>query len=226
MSSMLTSSGFFVLPASSPLSDDEGTWEVLSQLSAVSAFTLVDLPHGASRREDEDEGEEEEVQEDLELSPRYYGAVIDEDAESCYSVSSRHGFPSLKTEDIIIDLGDNIDAATASTEANIRITFKDALLAGAGGINTAKARALRRPTRRFNYFHQKQKAKTYVKDDDDDDGQRDLLDLDYYSRKAKGFKRYAQATRYSTRLTAKAPALAVVDENDAATVDSDSDSDY
>lgn len=100
---------------------------------------------------------------------------------STVSISTRHGFPALSTSDAVLIDDDNSTAAPV-------LSFKDALLGGAGGITTTKAKALQCTPR---VVIQRKVRKTKPKTIDEKDGD-DPLDWEYYGRKEKGFKRYAR----------------------------------
>eukprot|EP00632_Arachnochrysis_sp_CCMP2950_P004763 CAMPEP_0185708494 /NCGR_PEP_ID=MMETSP1164-20130828/26685_1 /TAXON_ID=1104430 /ORGANISM="Chrysoreinhardia sp, Strain CCMP2950" /LENGTH=133 /DNA_ID=CAMNT_0028375953 /DNA_START=8 /DNA_END=405 /DNA_ORIENTATION=+ len=114
-------------PVVCPRATVEDEWEVVSTVSSIStAFTLVSTAAwwglAADRAEEEDDDEDDRL--------------------STVSVSTRHGFPalsaSLAPEEEEARGGDpGDDAATASTAAPPARSFKDALLHGSGGVDSA-----------------------------------------------------------------------------------------
>mmetsp|Transcript_4153 Transcript_4153/g.12892 ORF Transcript_4153/g.12892 Transcript_4153/m.12892 type:complete len:178 (+) Transcript_4153:166-699(+) len=121
----------------------------------------------------------------------------DDDAASTCSVSTRHGFPALCPDEGVL-----VAAAPA------RATFKEALLVGAGGLDSPASRLLALPARRFHAPVKRRARKPRAAPEDDDD---DPLEFEYYGRKNKGFKRYA---RDGSVLKARLAVLAEDDEED------------
>lgn len=94
------------------------------------------------------------------------------DDDDVMSICTATGFPAL------CDVG---DAATA-----MRVTFKDALLQGAGGIDTAQAAKLARAKTALAAVQRKARKPVEKETATDDD----VYEDEYWNRKARGCKLY------------------------------------
>jgi len=120
----------------------------------------------------------------------------DDDAASTTSVSTRNGYPSLLGDEVLLFNGDDSDDSDDISTAAPGLSFKEALLGGAGGVHSDKAKSLSEKTKRARRAAALVKRKARVvspttkKMRGDLTNDEDPLDYEYYGRKAKGFNRY------------------------------------
>lgn len=149
-------------------------------------------------------------------------SVVDDELDDTISVSTANGFPAHAR---IADL-DMISVDSGATTAALPVlTFKEALMFGAGGLTSAKAVALQRAPTRLSLVPRKpRKAKALEAAPSFEDYD---ADYEYYSRKERGQRLYrlrAPRAAFSAKTEMCTP-IAEVDQ-EASDFDDSDDMEY